>query len=90
MITADVEKVQSGLRKLHDAWGPLVAVGIGLWLIEVELGYSSLVTLGLIVGKALHYHRNQRPVLTTLRFPWSLCVLVHPCQQVSKDLDGGD
>ena len=50
-MTADVERVQLGVRKMHDVWGPLTSAGIGLWLIEAELGLSSLATLGLIVGE---------------------------------------
>jgi hypothetical protein len=91
MITADVERVQLGFRKLHDAWGPLVSVGIGLWLVELQLGYSSLVTLGLIVGM-VHPDRPypQKPALMTPRVFGNFCLLVHPCQQVPKDLDGRD
>lgn len=51
MMTADVERVQLGVRKMHDAWASLVAVAIGLWLIEAELGLPSLVTLALIGGE---------------------------------------
>lgn len=50
MITADLERIQQGVRKFHDAWASIAAVGIGLWLIEAELGLSSLVTLALIGG----------------------------------------
>ncbi|KAF4440782.1 hypothetical protein F53441_12190 [Fusarium austroafricanum] len=53
MMTADVERVQLGVRKIHDAWASFVAVAIGLWLIEVELGLPSLVTLGLIGGSLM-------------------------------------
>lgn len=48
MITADVERVQAGVRKMHDFWANLATIGIGLWLIESRLGPSSLLTLALI------------------------------------------
>ena len=51
MITADVERVQMGIRKMHDFWANLAGVGIGLWLIKTQLGPSSLLTLVLIFGK---------------------------------------
>ncbi|RBA18274.1 hypothetical protein FPRO05_10569 [Fusarium proliferatum] len=53
MMTADVERVQLGVRKLHDAWASFVSVAIGLWLIEAQLGLAALVTLGLIGGSLL-------------------------------------
>ncbi|KAF4340735.1 multidrug resistance [Fusarium beomiforme] len=53
MMTADVERVQLGVRKIHDAWASFVSVAIGLWLIEVELGLSALVTLALIGGSLM-------------------------------------
>jgi hypothetical protein len=56
MITADVERVQAGVRKMHDFWANLATIGIGLWLIESRLGPSSLLTLALICGKdRIHY-----------------------------------
>ncbi|PTB37966.1 hypothetical protein M441DRAFT_60292 [Trichoderma asperellum CBS 433.97] len=48
MITADVERVQAGVRKMHDLWANLATVGLGLWLVESRLGPSSLLTLALI------------------------------------------
>jgi len=51
MITADVERVQMGVRKMHDFWASLATVGIGLWLIESRLGLSSLLTLAVIFGE---------------------------------------
>lgn len=51
MITADVDRVQSGIRKMHDFWANLATIGIGLWLIESRLGASSLLTLAVIVGE---------------------------------------
>ncbi|KAF5717156.1 multidrug resistance [Fusarium mundagurra] len=53
MMTADVERIQLGVRKIHDAWASLVSVAIGLWLIEAQLGLAALVTLGLIGGSLL-------------------------------------
>ncbi|KAF5687004.1 major facilitator family transporter [Fusarium denticulatum] len=53
MMTADVERVQLGVRKIHDAWASFVSVAIGLWLIEAQLGLAALVTLGLIGGSLL-------------------------------------
>ncbi|KAH6719181.1 P-loop containing nucleoside triphosphate hydrolase protein [Leptodontidium sp. MPI-SDFR-AT-0119] len=50
MITADVDRVQSGIRKMHDFWANLATIGIGLWLIESRLGASSLLTLAVIVA----------------------------------------
>ncbi|KAI8395666.1 hypothetical protein FOFC_21196 [Fusarium oxysporum] len=55
MMTADVERVQLGVRKIHDAWASFVSVAIGLWLIEAQLGLAALVTLGLIGGKSFRH-----------------------------------
>jgi ATP-binding cassette subfamily C (CFTR/MRP) protein 1 len=51
MITADVDRVQSGIRKMHDFWANLATIAIGLWLIDTQLGPSSLLTLALIFGE---------------------------------------
>jgi hypothetical protein len=55
MMTADVERVQLGVRKIHDAWASFVSVAIGLWLIEAQLGLAALVTLGLIGGGSIYH-----------------------------------
>ncbi|KAL3426496.1 hypothetical protein PVAG01_00005 [Phlyctema vagabunda] len=49
MITADVDRVQAGIRKMHDFWANLATIGIGLWLINSQVGPSSLLTLALVV-----------------------------------------
>lgn len=51
MITADVERVQEGVRKMHDFWANLATIAIGLWIITVQLGPSSLFSLVLIFGE---------------------------------------
>jgi len=51
MMTADMDRIQQGVRKLHDAWASLASVGIGLWLITIELGVMSLATLAMIGGE---------------------------------------
>lgn len=60
MMTADVERVQLGVRKIHDAWASFVSVAIGLWLIEAQLGLAALVTLGLIGGKPIYHGCNRQ------------------------------
>lgn len=62
MMTADVERVQLGVRKIHDAWASFVSVAIGLWLIEAQLGLAALVTLGLIGGEP---HNQCRAIITS-------------------------
>lgn len=51
LITADVERVQLGVRRMHDFWANLATIGLGLWLIESRLGPSSLLSLALLVGE---------------------------------------
>ncbi|KAF5660313.1 multidrug resistance [Fusarium circinatum] len=62
MMTADVERVQLGVRKIHDAWASFVSVAIGLWLIEAQLGLAaltgSLLLGGYWSGRASRFQKN--------------------------------
>ncbi|KAF4502374.1 multidrug resistance [Fusarium agapanthi] len=62
MMTADVERVQLGVRKIHDAWASFVSVAIGLWLIEAQLGLAALIGSLLLggywSGRASRFQKN--------------------------------
>ncbi|RDW83780.1 Multidrug transporter (ABC) [Aspergillus mulundensis] len=48
LITADVERIVSGLRSLHETWASLLEIALSLWLLEMKLRVS-VVAAGLVV-----------------------------------------
>ena len=53
LMSADLERVSSGLRYIHDAWGCLIEIGIALWLLWLQLGIAAIAPIVVAVGKLL-------------------------------------
>nr|AMM63163.1 AniL [Aspergillus nidulans NRRL 8112] len=58
LITADIERIVSGLRSLHETWASLIEIALSLWLLETKIKVSTVaaamvVLVCLLVSGAL-------------------------------------
>lgn len=51
LMSADLERISSGLRYIHDAWGCVIEIGIALWLLWMQLGIASIAPIVVAVGE---------------------------------------
>lgn len=53
LINADVERIGSGLRNIHEVWASLVEVGLSLWLLEMRIGVSTVAAAAVVLCKCV-------------------------------------
>lgn len=51
LMNSDVENIVNGLIALHGIWAAVLQVGIGLWLLQRQLGLAFLPPLGVSIGE---------------------------------------
>ncbi|KAL4884486.1 putative ABC transporter [Aspergillus karnatakaensis] len=49
LITADIERIVSGLRSLHETWASIIEIGLSLWLLETKIGVSAVAAAMVVV-----------------------------------------
>lgn len=50
LMSTDVERITTGIRYIHEIWANVVELGIGIWLLERELGVASVAPVAVAVG----------------------------------------
>ena len=59
LMSADVERIAVGMRSLHEVWGGVLDLGIGLWLLYRQVGLAMLsmaaMTLGIYIHPILYF-----------------------------------
>ncbi|KAL3420510.1 hypothetical protein PVAG01_06955 [Phlyctema vagabunda] len=50
LMTADVERVGSGMRTMHDSWASIIEIGLALWLLEMQLGVATVAAVAVSVA----------------------------------------
>jgi ATP-binding cassette subfamily C (CFTR/MRP) protein 1 len=51
LMSIDVERITIGLNVMHEAWANVVEVGIGIYLLQLQLGMPAFVALGVALGE---------------------------------------
>lgn len=54
LMSTDIDRVTVGLQNIHEVWGRIVEIAIGMWLLVEQLGAVAVVPIGLIVCMLLH------------------------------------
>lgn len=50
LMSADVERIATGLRGMHELWAMMLEVGVGFWLLYRQVGLAMLSMAGLTLG----------------------------------------
>jgi ATP-binding cassette subfamily C (CFTR/MRP) protein 1 len=53
LVSADIERIQFGIRELHEIWANLIVAAIALFMIERNIGVAMVPALGVAIGKLL-------------------------------------
>lgn len=51
LINADIDRIQMGLRNMHELWASAIEIGLSLWLLEMRLGVSTVAVVFVIIGE---------------------------------------
>lgn len=51
-MSADVERITTGVTVVHELWAGLVSIGIALWLLDRLLGVAVAASAGLVICKS--------------------------------------
>jgi hypothetical protein len=51
LVTTDVETISQGVVYLHEIWGALLEIAIGIYLLYRELGAACAMPVALVFGK---------------------------------------
>jgi ATP-binding cassette subfamily C (CFTR/MRP) protein 1 len=53
LVSADIERIQFGIREVHEIWANAISAAISLFLIEDAIGVSMVPALGVSICKKL-------------------------------------
>jgi len=51
LMSTDVERIEQGLKQLHEFWANLLQTCIATYLLQRELGLACLTPIGLAIGR---------------------------------------
>lgn len=54
LMNADIERISSGLRYMHDIWACTAEIPIALWLLWRQLGIAGIAPIVVAFGQSLH------------------------------------
>ncbi|KAL6886032.1 P-loop containing nucleoside triphosphate hydrolase protein [Trichoderma evansii] len=49
LVSADIERIQFGIREIHEIWANFITTAISLWLIERAIGIAMVPALGVSI-----------------------------------------
>jgi hypothetical protein len=55
LISADIERIVSGLRSVHEIWASMIEIALSLWLLETKIAVSSVAAAAVVVGAYTQY-----------------------------------
>lgn len=50
LMSTDVERVEFGLRMIHEFWASVLQIGLGTYILERELGVAVVAPVALALG----------------------------------------
>lgn len=53
LVGTDSEQISQGVNQLHEIWGGLVEIGIGIYLIYRQLGAACAMPVALVFGTVI-------------------------------------
>lgn len=53
LVSADIERIQFGIREIHEIWANFITTVISLYLIERAIGIAMVPALGVSIGMML-------------------------------------
>lgn len=54
-MNADVELIAGGAASLHEMWACPVEIGVGIWLVERQLGIACLIPVAVAICTSLAF-----------------------------------
>lgn len=54
LVTAEVERIDFTVEKLHAVWAGIVELAVGIFLLQLEVGYACVAPVVVAVGQCLN------------------------------------
>lgn len=89
LMNADIERISSGFRYVHDVWACIVEIPIALYLLWRQLGIASVAPIVVVVGKYLALLLPLWPILTFLSLYVDVCANIFSGWSAPKGMAGG-
>lgn len=51
LMSSDVERIMFGLNIIHETWANIVEAAIGIYLLELQITHTALISLGVALCK---------------------------------------
>jgi putative lipoic acid-binding regulatory protein len=51
LMSTDVDIIAQSLQQVNEAWARLIEIGIGMWLLETQLGTVCIAPIIVVLGK---------------------------------------
>ena len=51
LMNADVERITTGLRQVHELWASFFEIALSIWLLYMQLSWAALTPLVVIFGQ---------------------------------------
>lgn len=55
-MSADVERISTGLRQCHELWASILDISLALWLLQRQLNIAAFAPLAVILGELGDLH----------------------------------
>ena len=63
-MSTDVERIATGAEDVHQLWASPLEIGLGIWLLQRQLGFACVIPVVIALGKATSRYNPLRNVLT--------------------------
>ena len=51
LMSTDVERVAKGFENIHETWAGTIEIGLGIWLLERQIGVTCLVSVAIAISE---------------------------------------
>ena len=45
LMSTDIDRIESSLEDIHETWANIIEIGLGLWLLERQVGWVCVVPI---------------------------------------------
>jgi hypothetical protein len=92
LMSADIERIVQGWQSIHEIWASALEIAVAIYLLQIQLGVSCAVPIGIAVGEFDRHNllcRNPM-IVTTCSFVDRVHHCDEFCGRASRRVAGSD
>lgn len=51
LMSTDIDRIAASMQNMHEVWGRLIEVAIGIWLLSIQIGAVSVIPIIVVLGQ---------------------------------------